>query len=114
MLTLLFQAASGTTLAPQTGSIDVTGYAPEILGLSVEPEKPVSLGGARHRGFVVDDYIPQRSRVLAVPSGASSAVRGYAPSIRRSVRIADSVDIEIPDEVLAAALDLLDEEWETA
>jgi len=40
-------------------------------------------------------------------------VRGYAPTLRRSVRIAEDIEFDIPDEVLAMALELL-EEWETA
>jgi hypothetical protein len=97
------------TLTPGAGQVDITGHAPAVVSVSPAPDVPVSLGGSRHRGFVVDDYIPQRSRVLAVPAGASHRVSGYAPSIRRTVRIAETVDIDIPDDVLAAALDMLDE-----
>lgn len=159
MLTLLFQAGAsgGTTLAPTTGSVDVTGYAPRIA-LRLVPgtgdvnvtgyapalvrvtrlspatgqiditgyaptvdypreEQPAGGGAssAWHRRLRTDDVLPplERERVLRPASAAGVVVRGYAPTLRRSVRIAEDIEFDIPDEVLAMALELL-EEWETA
>lgn len=138
MLTLLFHAgATDTTLAPATGGIDVTGYAPAIVIVTrVSPstgqvdvtgyapvvdyppveEQPAGGGNsAWYRPLRIDDVLPplERERVLRPASGASVVLRGYAPTLRRSVRIADDVEFDIPDEVLAMALELL-EELETA
>jgi hypothetical protein len=104
---------TGTRLSPGTGHIDVTGYAPTVD--YPREEQPAGGNSGLYRRPRADDYLPplERERVLRPASAAGVLVRGYAPTLRRSVRISEEVDIDIPDEVLAMALELL-EEWETA
>jgi len=102
-----------TRLSPATAQIDVTGYAPTLV--IPREEQETGGGSGLYRRPRMDDYLPplERERVLRPASAAGVLVRGYAPTLRRSVRIAEDIEFDIPDEVLAMALELL-EEWETA
>jgi hypothetical protein len=107
--------AIALAVAPAAGAVSVAGNVPTVDYPPVEEQPAGGGNSAWYRRLREDDVLPplERERVLRPASAAGVVVRGYAPTLRRSVRIAEDIEFDIPDEVLAMALELL-EEWETA